>query len=457
MTTVILETYNPQCVLVTGGAGFIGSHVVEHLCQQGIPVVCVDRLDQRKDAPVIASTASSRSLYTFAKADICDYDFMIELLDKRFPQIDTIIHFAAQSHVDKSFHSPRDAIKFSQDNVLGTHTLLECVNQINSSAYHPKENEIIKSKEMRIKRFIHVSTDEVLGDEDHNDEPNVVDSQTCHRHTDDNQKSYYDPSNPYAATKAAAELLCHAYRKSYKLPVIITRSSNVYGPAQIPDRLIPRSIWKLLQRKKKHCSAMKPPKKTKNATTLLQTQDQQENEEKKQLTQLRQQQPCITLHGNGLNKRQYLYISDLVQAFVTILQKGTPGRTYNICGTVAKRNIDVARDLIRRILFNHELTQESNDSMAKQQGNKKMVHRKGTTTTTTLPLTNETDYIQFVEDRPYNDLQYFLDSTEIKKLGWRPTVTWEEGLRRTIAYYEKLDEKSTIWKTRALQEALLQG
>ena len=95
--------------------------------------------------------------------------------------------------------------------------------------------------------------------------------------------------------------------------------------------------------------------------------------------------------------------------------------------------------------------------MAKQGDDEKMVHKKGTTTTTTLPLTNETDYIQFVEDRPYNDLQYFLDSTEIKKLGWRPTVTWEEGLRRTIAYYENLDEKSTIWKTQALEEALLQG
>lgn len=186
-------------------------------------------------------------------------------------QVDTILHFAAQTHVDNSFGN---GLHFTQDNVLGTHVLLECARNCSS-----------------IRRFIHVSTDEVRGEEGFYS-PGSVESRLL------------SPTNPYAATKAAAELLATSYLISYKLPVIITRSNNVYGPMQFPEKVIP-----------KFCSLLK-------------------------------RGLPIPIHGDGSNKRTYLHVDDVARAFDAILHQGAVGKTYNIGIETERSNLEVARHLI---------------------------------------------------------------------------------------------------------------
>ena len=196
-------------------------------------------------------------------------------------KIDTIMHFAAQTHVDNSFGN---SFQFTENNIYGTHVLLEA------------------AKNAKIARFIHVSTDEVYGEgEEGEDEMK--------------EEHILEPTNPYAATKAAAEFLVKSYHRSFQLPVIITRGNNVYGPHQFPEKLIPKFI--------------------------------------NQLTRGR----AVTLHGTGKNTRNFLYVEDVARAFEKILFKGTIGSIYNIGGSNEIANIDIARTLIR--LMGMEDRQES--------------------------------------------------------------------------------------------------
>jgi len=274
--------YIPRSVLLTGGAGFIGSHVLCHLVQRypEAHFVCLDKL---------AYCASLRNLdeimhrpnFTFVQGDIVDCSLVRRILEQY--GVDTIIHFAAETHVDNSFGN---SLEFTVTNVLGTHVLLE-------SARLCKQ---------QIRRFIHVSTDEVYG------EAALEAVEPC------TAASPLNPTNPYAATKVAAEFLVNSYRLSFNLPTIITRGNNVYGPRQYPEKLIPKFIF-LLDRK----------------------------------------QPC-PLHGDGKNRRSYLYVSDVVEAFDLILRKGVPGTIYNIGSRVEVSNRDVLRALIR--LFGLEKEEE---------------------------------------------------------------------------------------------------
>jgi UDP-glucose 4,6-dehydratase len=206
--------------------------------------------------------------YKFVKGNICSADLLNYVLEEE--KIDTIMHFAAQTHVDNSFGN---SFQFTQNNIMGTHVLLEA------------------AKIAGIKRFIHVSTDEVYGeqrlDQDAMDEEQLL-----------------EPTNPYAATKAGAEFIAKSYFRSFGLPLIITRGNNVYGPHQYPEKLIPKFINQLRRGRK------------------------------------------VTLHGTGENKRNFLYVEDVARAFECVLFKGKVGIVYNIGGSNERSNIDVAKDLI---------------------------------------------------------------------------------------------------------------
>lgn len=264
-------------ILVTGGAGFIGSHVVVHLvrCYPQYYVVNLDSLDYcscLRNVHESISTAGSSQLpanYKFIKGSLTGPDLVEYVLQTE--QIDTVLHFASQSHVDNSFGN---SIAFSQTNMLGTHVLLEAT-KVNGG----------------IKKFIHVSTDEVYGE-------GRFDSKAM---TEDH---VLEPTNPYAATKAGAEFLVKAYNRSFKLPIVIVRPNNVYGPHQYPEKLIPKFI-----------------------------------------NQIARDRP-LTIHGDGQNTRTYVHVDDVVQAFDVVLHKGEIGEVYNIGGTSERSTKQVARDLL---------------------------------------------------------------------------------------------------------------
>ncbi|KAI9985469.1 hypothetical protein PInf_004831 [Phytophthora infestans] len=366
-------------ILVTGGAGFIGSHVVIHLvkCYPQYYIVNLDSLDYcscvRNVHSAISSCGSEHELqtrgdnteeddverekateseededdvgqrlrgsfcepgdeyisdevlatlpnnYKFIHGNITGADLVGYIL--KTERIDTIMHFAAQSHVDNSFGN---SIDFSKTNILGTHVLLEAARLYG------------------IKRFIHVSTDEVYGE----GRPDSA------RMTEDH---VLEPTNPYAATKAE-------FPPFVRPPTIITRSNNVYGPHQYPEKLVPKIINQILRDRP------------------------------------------VTIHGDGMHTRNYLYISDVVAAFDLILHEGKVGEVYNIGGENELSNRLVAMDLL---------------AMMKPQ----------------LVGADKAILITHVQDRPFNDHRYVIDSAKIRRLGWNEKVTWREGLRKTVKWF----------------------
>jgi dTDP-glucose 4,6-dehydratase len=254
--------YIPKNVLVTGGAGFIGSHVVDRLVKLGYNVVVLDKFD------VCSSKhrAGVENVHT-VRGDIRDMKVVSDIL--RDHKIDTVMHFAAATHVDNSFGN---SLEFTINNVYGTHALLEACRIYG-----------------KIRRFINVSTDEVYGTKE-----------GC---SDEN--STLEPTNPYSAAKAGAEMMCKAYATSYDMPIIISRGNNVYGPGQYPEKLVPKMLLLSL------CS---PPRD-------------------------------LPVHGDGSALRSFLYISDVVEAFDLILHYGLIGETYNI-GTKKEMSVlDVVRSI----------------------------------------------------------------------------------------------------------------
>jgi UDP-glucose 4,6-dehydratase len=238
-------------LLVTGGCGFIGSNFINYMLDtyKDIFIVNVDRLDYCAHV----KNVYHQDRYQLVITDLNNYTTIKNVLNQY--SIDSIVHFAAQSHVDNSFGN---SIQFTRDNVLGTHTLLECAREFG-----------------KIERFVHISTDEVYGEVD-------KDHKGC------NERSLLNPTNPYAATKAAAEFLVKSYYHSFKLPVIITRGNNVYGPRQYPEKLIPRFITKLLKGEK------------------------------------------CPIQGTGETRRNFIYVDDVSRAVDTILRKGEINEIYNI-------------------------------------------------------------------------------------------------------------------------------
>ncbi|KAJ3310202.1 hypothetical protein HDV04_005219 [Boothiomyces sp. JEL0838] len=258
-----------KTILITGGAGFIASYVVRHFTIQypEYNVVCYDKMDYCASYNNIACLDGYPN-FTFEKGDITDAERTLEVLQKH--NVDVIMHYAAQSHVDLSFGN---SYTFTHNNVMGTHVLLECAKFIN------------------VKSFIHISTDEVYGEV----ETDAVDLL---------ETALLCPTNPYAASKAAAEMIANAYYKSFKLPIIIVRSNNVYGPHQYPEKIIPKFSC-LLNRGRK-----------------------------------------AILHGDGSPTRRYLYAGDACDAFDTILHKGTIGQIYNIGSMNEVSNKDLCKLLL---------------------------------------------------------------------------------------------------------------
>ncbi|GJQ14421.1 hypothetical protein GpartN1_g6212.t1 [Galdieria partita] len=260
--------YRPHVILVTGGAGFIGSHVVSYLLREYPEYVIInyDKLDYCASLKNLNDIADFPN-YRFVKGDILSEDLLSYVLESH--SVDTVIHMAAQTHVDASFGN---SLFFTKTNVLGTHTLLECCRRYG-----------------RVGRFIHQSTDEIYGGE---------------YEGMNTELTLPAPSNPYACSKAAAEFIAVGYYKSFGLPVMITRSNNVYGPRQYPDKLIPKSICLLKQGKK-----------------------------------------CF-VHGDGKHRRNWLYAEDAARAIDCILHRGVVGEIYNVGSDFECCTLDVIRDLI---------------------------------------------------------------------------------------------------------------
>lgn len=260
-------------ILITGGCGFIGSNFVNYLTAKypDFNIINIDALYYCASLDNIK--VSSLPNYKFYKCNINNSDMLKYILEEN--NIDTVIHFAAQSHVDNSFGN---SIQFTIDNVLGTHTLLECCRVWG-----------------KIERFIHISTDEVYGEI-------VNEKEFCVEET------ILRPTNPYAASKAAAEHLVFSYYYSFKLPIIITRGNNVYGPNQYPEKIIP--LFTKLLREGKKC----------------------------------------TIHGEGKSVRNFIYVEDVCKAVEKILFSGKLGEIYNIGTDCELSVLDVAKILVKKII-----------------------------------------------------------------------------------------------------------
>jgi UDP-glucose 4,6-dehydratase len=269
------SAYTPKNILITGAAGFIASHVANRLIRNypQYKIVVLDKLDYCSNLKNLSPSKSSKN-FKFVKGDIASADLVNYLLITE--GIDTIMHFAAQTHVDNSFGN---SFEFTKNNIYGTHVLLEACKVTG-----------------QIKRFIHVSTDEVYGE---TEEDAIVGN---------HEASQLLPTNPYSATKAGAEMLVMAYGRSYGLPFITTRGNNVYGPNQFPEKLIPKFILLAMQGKP------------------------------------------LPIHGDGSNVRSYLFCEDVAEAFECVLHKGVVGHVYNIGTKKERRVLDVAKDICE--LFN---------------------------------------------------------------------------------------------------------
>lgn len=262
-------------ILVTGGAGFIGSALVRHLVRQGAEVTVLDAMTYAASLDALAKVQAAPN-YRFVRGDIADRALVSGLLEAG--AIEAIIHLAAETHVDRSIAGPG---AFVETNIVGTYHLLEA-----ALAHHRG----LRSEAAAAFRFHHVSTDEVHGDLDM-DEPPF------------DEESSYNPSSPYAASKAAADHLVAAWGRTYGLPVVTTNCSNNYGPYQSPDKLIPRVIARALG-----------------------------------------SQP-IPVYGTGTNVRDWLYVDDHAEALATVATRAKPGSRYAIGGCAERSNLAVVRTL----------------------------------------------------------------------------------------------------------------
>ncbi|MGB3313297.1 MAG: dTDP-glucose 4,6-dehydratase [Albidovulum sp.] len=332
-------------LLVTGGAGFIGSAVVRHAVRAGHSVVNLDKLTYAGSLTNVAEVAES-PLYAFEQADICDRAAVDAIFAAHRP--DAVMHLAAESHVDRSIDGPA---AFIETNITGTYTMLEAARTYWGAEGKPGAF-----------RFHHISTDEVFGSLG----PKGM-------FTED---TAYDPRSPYSASKASSDHLVRAWHETYGLPVVLTNCSNNYGPYHFPEKLIPVVILKAL--------AGAP----------------------------------IPIYGKGDNIRDWLYVEDHAEALLLAVERGTVGRSYNIGGENEATNLE----LVQKICAILDEKRPGNAPYSEQ--------------------------ITFVADRPGHDQRYAIDPARIRaELGWRPSVTLDEGLEKTVQWF--LDHEDW-W--RALQD-----
>jgi dTDP-glucose 4,6-dehydratase len=263
-------------ILITGGAGFIGSALIRHIINStSHSVINVDKLTYAGNLESLQEI-SVDDRYVFEKVDICDKPELERLFNYHKPQV--VMHLAAESHVDRSINSSES---FINTNIIGTYNLLEV-----SRAYWLDLNE--KDKENF--RFHHISTDEVYGD--------LEESSDLF-----SEKTAYDPSSPYSASKASSDHLVRAWYKTYNLPVLVTNCSNNYGPYHYPEKLIPLVICRALEGK------------------------------------------SLPIYGAGDQIRDWLYVEDHAQALLRVVEKGVIGETYNIGGHNEHKNLEVVKNI----------------------------------------------------------------------------------------------------------------
>src|SRR3989344_1926028 len=304
-------------LLVTGGAGFIGSNFIRHiLIKYNYKITNLDKLTYAGNLDNLRDIEKNEN-YKFIKGDICNK----ELVKKLMKNQDIVVHFAAETHVDRSI---RDASQFIETDVKGTFILLEAARKNN------------------IKRLIHISTDEVYGQI----------HEGSFKETD-----VLNPRNPYSASKAGADRLAYSFYCTYNLPVVITRSSNNYGPYQYPEKVMPLFITNLIENKK------------------------------------------VPLYGDGLNVRDWIYVLDNVEAIDFIMNNGILGEVYNIGGNNELTNIEMTKIILKE-------------------------------------MSKDESFIEYVKDRPGHDRRYSLDCAKIKKLGWKPKINFNEGIKLTINWYK---------------------
>jgi dTDP-glucose 4,6-dehydratase len=327
-------------VLVTGGSGFIGSNFVRLALQKltECRIVNLDKLTYAGN-PLNLADIEHDLRYRFIKGDICDSALVSEIFAEE--RIDTVVHFAAESHVDRSIEGPA---AFVQTNVVGTSTLLEAARH----AWLNNHQSPVDSH-----RFLHVSTDEVYGSL----------GETGYF----TETTPYDPRSPYSASKASSDHLVSAYFHTYGLPTLITNCSNNYGSYHFPEKLIPLIIINALNGRE------------------------------------------LPVYGDGSNIRDWLYVVDHCCAILSVLEGGRVGETYNIGGNSEKRNLEVVETVC-------DILDEAAPPLADGSPRRSL--------------------IRFVKDRPGHDQRYAIDASKIRsELGWKPSVTFEDGIRRTIDWY----------------------
>jgi dTDP-glucose 4,6-dehydratase len=332
-----------KSILVTGGAGFIGSHLVRLLVNKypEYHIVNMDVLTYAGNLENLKDIEAKEN-YTFVKCDICDFKKVKQIFEDY--KIDSVIHLAAESHVDRSIEDP---FSFAQTNVMGTLSLL----QVAKSYW----NENFTNKV-----FYHVSTDEVYG--------------SLGEEGFFTETTKYDPHSPYSASKASSDHFVRAFYDTYGLPVVISNCSNNYGSYQFPEKLIPLFINNIVNNK------------------------------------------SLPVYGKGENVRDWLFVNDHARAIDVIFHKGKLGETYNIGGFNEWKNIDLIKVMIKTV-------------------DRLLGRKEGVSD----------NLITYVKDRAGHDLRYAIDSTKLKdELGWEPSLQFEEGIEKTVAWY--LDNKEWLEK-----------
>ncbi len=321
-------------ILITGGAGFIGSHVVRRFVQN-YPNYNIYNLDALTYAGNLENIKDiqNESNYTFLKGDIVDESYINEIFEKY--QFEGVLHLAAESHVDRSITDP---LAFVKTNIIGTVNLLNAFKKIWKDNFEGK-------------RFYHISTDEVYG--------------SLGQTGLFTETTSYDPNSPYSASKASSDHFVRAYGETYGLPYVLTNCSNNYGPFHFPEKLIPLFINNIINKKP------------------------------------------LPVYGDGNYTRDWLFVKDHAVAIDLVFHQGKNHETYNIGGFNEWKNIDLVR----------LLCQKMDEKLGRKEGESEQL-------------------ITFVKDRPGHDLRYAIDASKInKELGWKPSVTFEEGLQETINWY----------------------
>jgi len=321
-------------ILITGGAGFIGSHVVRRFVNK-YPEYQIFNLDALTYAGNLENIKDieNKTNYTFVKGDIVEENFINELFSLH--NFDGVLHLAAESHVDRSIEDP---LAFVKTNVIGTMNLLNAAKNQWKGNYEGK-------------RFYHISTDEVYGS---------LGAEGLFTET-----TPYDPNSPYSASKASSDHFVRAYGETYGLPYVLTNCSNNYGSYHFPEKLIPLFINNIINNKP------------------------------------------LPVYGDGNYTRDWLFVEDHAIAIDLVFHQGKNHETYNIGGFNEWKNIDLVK-LLCQIM------------------DEKLDRSKGTSQ----------ELITYVKDRPGHDLRYAIDASKInKELGWKPSVTFEEGLEKTINWY----------------------